>query len=354
MTLEQLSITHFRNLKKVNFCPSKQVNIVFGLNGSGKTSLLEAVYYIGHNRSFRSHLNRRIIHYDAERFQLFAKLINSSVGIEKSIDKTARLRINNQEVLTIAEITRHFPIQLIDTESYQLLDGGPEFRRQFLDWGVFYTEPAFIGHWKQCQKVIKQRNACLRAGLSPTEVQSWDEQLIEQAKVLNQLRQSYFKQYLAKLTEKLSGFPLYQAVKLDYYPGWTREKDYAELLKANYQRDSQLGYTSAGPHRADIRIKIDGIPCKDVFSRGQKKLFVALLRVVQAELLNESQNLASLLLIDDLSSELDREKQQQLLHLVKEAQLQTLITNIEDDYLRQELMNPALFHVEQGCIEQVG
>ena len=307
------------------------------------------------NRSFRSHINGRIIQKDKEAFQLYAEIGENVVGIEKNQSKQHHLRINQQDASSILPITQSFPIQLIDNSSFNLLDGGPELRRQFMDWGVFYMEHDFAFHWKSYQKVLKQRNSALRQGFAVKEVTIWDEELVRLTQIIQNHRKSYLTSYLALLNEFLAQDVLFSAVSMGYRQGWSGDQSFEEALSLNLQRDQSLGYTSTGLHRADISIRLDKKPIKDVLSRGQKKLFVSMMKLAQGILLENQRQIRATFLIDDLSAELDREKQAELMALFKEQDFQSFITNIDKEGVLPFICSSTdkLFHVERGkvCLE---
>ncbi len=148
MSISQLTIHHFRNLSKVQFEPQPGINFFFGANGSGKTSILEAIYFLGLGRSFRTHLIQRIIHQGSEQFLLLAQINNPDnpflVGMERSLQGEKKIRVNGESVNSVATIAKQLPLQLLSTESHRFFHDGPKVRRQYLDWGVFHVEHCLL------------------------------------------------------------------------------------------------------------------------------------------------------------------------------------------------------------------
>ena len=142
MTLKWLDITGFRNLS-AKFEPILGgFNYIYGDNGSGKTSLLEAIYYLSLGRSFRSHLTERIIQRSADKLSIFAQVALNEhqtipVGLERHVEGEMKLRLNGKDARSMTELMNVLPIQLIDSQCHHLLDSGPHFRRKYLNWGVF-------------------------------------------------------------------------------------------------------------------------------------------------------------------------------------------------------------------------
>ncbi len=197
--ITRVSIQNLRNLLQVDVAPAPHFNLLYGQNGSGKTSFLEAIYYIGLGRSFRTRLEVPALStMKRSEFSLFAQIQRENtvlpVGIERQLNGECRIRIAQENARSIFEITQILPIRLLNPDSRELLTGGSKLRRQFIDWGVFHVEPGFLRHWQHAQRILKQRNAALRQGASKTMVGLWDHELETVAQTLHPLRQSYLEQ----------------------------------------------------------------------------------------------------------------------------------------------------------------
>ena len=143
-SLAFLDISAFRNLSSVQIKPIENgFNFIYGNNGSGKTSLLEAIYYLSLGRSFRSSHLERVIQFSADKLSIFARLDQPnndtlSIGLQRNIEAELKIRIEGKDVFSIAELAHLLPVQLLDSQCHHLIDAGPAFRRKFVDWGVFY------------------------------------------------------------------------------------------------------------------------------------------------------------------------------------------------------------------------
>ena len=149
--------------------PSPRINILHGDNGSGKTSLLEAIHLLGMARSFRSTRLNPVISHEQGSCTVFGQVElgeeqSSALGISRDRSGEIRIRINGQSVRSAAELAETLPLQLINPDSFRLLEGAPKLRRQFLDWGVFHVEPRFLQAWQRLQQALRQRNSWLRHG----------------------------------------------------------------------------------------------------------------------------------------------------------------------------------------------
>ena len=169
MPLKRLSVTGVRNLQPVTLQPSPRINIVYGANGSGKSSLLEAIHLLGLARSFRSTRLQPVIQHGQDACTVFAEVlqisgITNSLGITRNKQADYQIRIDGQSVRSLAELAETLPLQIINPDSFRLLEGAPKQRRQYLDWGVFHVEHQFLPAWQRLQKSLKQRNSLLRRG----------------------------------------------------------------------------------------------------------------------------------------------------------------------------------------------
>lgn len=356
MSLHHLAIQQFRNLTAVaiELCP--KFNVFYGQNGSGKTSLLEAVHYLGLARSFRTHLHQRVIQHQREQFTLFAQIQSGQlipIGYERQRAGESRIRIAGDNISSPLELAKLLPLQLINSDSHRYLLSAPKFRRQFLDWGVFHVEPNFMPIWQRTHRALKQRNAAIKQRAPRHQIQLWDKELSINAEQLHQLRQQYVANFLPTFQQILQQLLGEIEIQPCYYAGWPEGHALEEMLQTGLSRDLDIGYTQYGPQRADLILKVSQLPAQDVLSQGQLKLAVYALRLAQGLVLQTSTQKACVFLIDDLPAELDHSKRQQVMSVLSELNSQVFITGIErDDLIRHLTENTAyqLFHVEHGSV----
>lgn len=359
MIVSSISVTGVRNLHPVTLKLSSKINIFFGENGSGKTSLLESVYFLGLAKSFRTHHIDSMISDGFLEARVVSKLMSNGSMINMGVSRTRHqgmtARINEKNIKTAASLAEHLPIQLINTDDFGLLDGGSKQRRNFLDWGVFHLEPKFFNCWKDIRHILRQRNAYLRHDtLDEVSLCAWNHELANLAKQLDAYRVEYlaalkavFKTVLAHLMPQMTD------LDFSYYRGWDKEKSLESVLHSSLARDRRLGYTQAGPQRADLRLRVQGKNVVEVLSRGQQKLVVCAMRIAQAYLLAEKKQQKCVFLIDDLSAELDLNHQKALCELLERLEAQVFITCIDPGALKTIWLpetSVSMFHVEHGCI----
>lgn len=358
MSLSKLVIHQFRNIHHASLTFNRNINIIVGPNGSGKTSVLEAIYFLGLGRSFRSHLTSRIVQHEHKEFTLFSEITQhdyiTPIGLQKSKNGDTILKINGAPSKKLANLTQYLPLQLITPESSTLLSGSPKNRRAFLDWGVFYHDPLFYHNWARIKRLLKQRNAALKQCKTYNELQVWDNELCMLSDKISVQRSAYFDQLLVLIKSTLKDFLPDFEITCQFFCGWDRKnKSLADYLRDNFLRDSQIGYTTAGPQKADIRFKISGYPVADVLSRGQLKLFVYALQLAQGLFLNSIDKKQCIFLIDDFSSELDQNKQQILAKHIADSGAQLFITVIEPDNIDKLFTQKnSVFHMKHGQITE--
>lgn len=358
MQLTQVEIQRVRNLNTVTLQPAEGLNLIVGSNASGKTSLLEAIYLLSHGRSFRTANIRSVIQYDTTNLQVFGKVKQDksashiNLGIERGATHT-HIRINQNTVNQTSRLASYLPVQVINPEAHHLLEQGPSQRRKFLDWGLFHVEPSFHENWQQFNRILKQRNAALRNKQSAKNVCLWDIPLIQSAEKLTTLRQRYVSElipYIENFTKRL----IEVIPEVKYQQGWSRDFSLKEALQRSLEHDCQQGFTRNGPHRADLRILVDGIPVQEQFSRGQKKLLVCALRLAQISHLKDRLDQLSIVLVDDLAAELDVTHRKRLLELLVESGAQLFITVTEAELIDATAwLSRKMFHVERGQVAEV-
>ncbi|QIQ20206.1 DNA replication/repair protein RecF [Zophobihabitans entericus] len=355
MAISRILIHHFRNITQADLQLSPHFNFLVGDNGSGKTSLLEAVYMLGHGRAFRHQQSNRVIQYEQPELVLHGKILlqdqQHTIGLSKSRSGENKVKIDGDEGFKIAELAQLLPIQLITPEGFDLLNGGPKYRRSFLDWGCFHHHPAFFSLWNNLRRLMKQRNAALRQVSRYDQIKHWDKELIPIAEQVSQIRAEYAEQIVPEIIKTSASFlPEYQ-LECQFYQGWDRQTSYAEILAHQFERDRQLTYTSLGPHKADLRLRVNHIPVEDLFSRGQLKLLMCALRLAQGEYYTTQSKQACIYLIDDFASELDQDKRQLLANRLKATQAQVFISAVSQDQITHMIdEKDKIFYVRSGII----
>lgn len=374
MALVKLQTEHFRNLSSspVSFSPS--FNLLYGENGSGKTSVLEAIGYLGLGRSFRVSRHQAVVSHGQQRLTVFGGLDRGAdaesgdegkgvvhrLGIARDIGhKETTLRVDGEGVRNLSSLAMHLPVSVIDPGVFDIVAGGPGKRRQFLDWAVFHVEPSFASVWQQCQRVTSQRNQTLRNGrLDEALLRVWDTQYATLSDRISEARRVTFERFKdafeALVREVDVGWT--QGLKLEFYPGWDTSQPLVDILSSHRDQERKMGHTLYGPNRADIRLKYQGRPVAETFSRGQQKTLVILMKIAQGMILSELGKQVTFLL-DDINAELDVGHRSMLARKLQALRCQVFITSIEapePEVLWPESDAPKyrMFHVEHGKLTE--
>ena len=361
MSLTRLRVQHLRNLQGVDINPSLRVNLIYGENGSGKTSLLEAINVLALGRSFRSHKHKPLISHQQPAFTIFGKVetgpgVEVPIGIQRNQQGEVQLKANGAKVNSIADLAIYLPVQVINADTFLLLEGSPKVRRQFIDWLVFHVEPQFYPHWKALQRCLKHRNSLLRRDrIDPFELSTWDQELVQLSEAIHRFRADSMALFMPLFEQLLQEFVVLDGLQLDYQRGWDKHKDYQQVLTEGLERDKRLGMTHAGSHRADLRISLNGQDAAEILSRGQQKLLVCALKIAQGLAFAQASGRKCIYLVDDLPAELDQQHRQRLTDWLYKMNTQVFITGVERETLLASWqdkpdINPTMFHVEHGRV----
>ncbi len=351
--LVTLEIEKLRSLRSAELEFGPGLNLIYGCNGAGKTSLLEAIFLLGRGRSFRTRSNERLIASGDPWARVVGRVESAGrqdlIGIELSRAEGIRARLSGRAPESLAELATAFPVQVIDPDVHKLIEEGSTRRRRWLDWGVFHVEPSFAIEWTRYQRALKQRNAALRDGDLRTEV--WDLELDRSGQALTQARERVVEALAprwSELCERLTSLEL----TMQFYRGWDAERPLIEALRDNVNRDRERGMTTVGPHRADLRLRCRGRLAREVLSRGQQKLGAVALTLAQLQWLKTDHGVVPTLLLDDPAAELDEGRLAGFIGEVQSLEAQLVVTSLSRE--ATPLGQPErLFHVEQGRVETV-
>ncbi len=352
MPLGWFRAENFRCLAAVELELDPRANLFVGPNASGKTSLLEAAFFLGRGRSFRSRRRDALIRHGQEEFLLAGRSEAAPaplmLGIRAGRDDT-EWRVGGAPAGGVADLAEQFPAQVIDPEVHKLLEEGPGRRRRFLDWGVFHVEPTFLDNWRRYHQALRQRNAALKQDCADEDLAAWEQELAPAGEELMRQRDSYLAR-LAGPLESIGLALLDRPITLVHGAGWDRERSLLETLRAGRERDRRYRATQSGPHRGDVAIHVGGRAAKDQVSRGQQKLVASALMLAQLEIQERLRPGRSALLLDDPAAELDRGNLARLMAIVRELPAQLWVTS-----LRPEIpglpIGARMFHVEQGIVK---
>jgi len=350
MAIEELQCHEFRNLKNATFTFNSKLNLIIGKNGSGKSSLLESIYTLSTSKSFRTQHLKNCITHNANKFILFGKYNNHTIGIQKESIKLLT-KVNNQIINKRSELAKIQSVLVIDSSSFDLLLGGKQKRREFLDWALFHVEPSFSDIWIKYKNILKQRNYLLR-NKNLKEIVYWDKYLINFNEQINQFRSDLLKKLIDEFRLKNKKNEILNKVTIEYSQGWKKNQAYQDALNEKLSIDIKRGFTSVGSHKCDIKFLIDNKEIKDIFSRGQTKLLVINLYLILMDYVYKNTKSRPIFIIDDLVAELDKNTIKDVIVSLVEKDYQVFVSSIEyDDFFKQLKIEKTVFHVKHGEIK---
>lgn len=347
--LAKVSIENFRRIDSAELSFDPRGTGILGANASGKTSLLESIFFLGHGRSFRSNERNKLLGSGQSYFRVVADITTSRgqliAGTEYAAGKTTT-KLAGQSISSVADIAEILPLQLIDPGVHRLIEEGSARRRRLLDWGVFHVKQDYLHYWRRYQRALQQRNAALRAGSELSVVQAWERELGECGEIVDVARRDYalsLASHFRELVEQLLGEPS----ELVYRRGWPADQTLEEALESARLKDQKLRVTTAGPHRADLAFKLRGSLARDWVSRGQQKMLASAFVLSQIQLRSEHALVPTCLLLDDPAAELDVDNLGKLLRAIDSVPSQLIVTSVSEAGLKGMHIGRK-FHVEQG------
>ena len=358
MQADQLLLKDFRNIPELDLSFHPHVNILYGQNAQGKTNLLEAVYFCATGRSHRTSYDKECIRY--QQPEAFIKLLytrRKQDTIELHLRRNGRkgVAFNKAPVRKIEDLFGCLSVIMFSPEDLSLIKNGPMQRRTFMDLEICQTDPVYLHTLKEYHRILKQRGQVLKQlnGFSFSYEESllpWDQQLAEKGVRLIQMRARFIEKLAdrtAKIHEKISHGT--EHLDLSYEKNMEADVDmFLEKLKNTVQRDIILGSTQTGPHRDDIAMMINGQDVRSYGSQGQQRTTALSMKLAEMELMEEAIGTPPILLLDDVMSELDQDRQTHMIQYIERCQTLITCTGVEDSIRR--LPVGARYLVENGTV----
>lgn len=358
MHITRLHIERVRNLQAVALHELQPFNIFYGPNGSGKTSILEAIHLLATGRSFRTHIPKNYIQNHKQDAIMFAQSISEKIGMQKMLSGEQIIKVNGDLIATQGQLAKLLPLQYLEPQSTDIIDYGAKPRRQLLDWLMFHVEPEFFNIWQYYSRALKQRNSLLKANrrLSLSEVEPWNVMLAEYGEILHRQRATVVERWVGYFNADLQQLLPDLNLQLEYVAGFHAETGLLNDLSNYHDKDLERGYTEYGPHRADLKLKTSLGDADAVLSRGQKKLLIMALKLSQIAMLHDC-NKETVVLLDDLTAELDLTAQQRLIKRLSQLGSQVFITTLDQKSVKNHLhdlsISYQMFNVENGQVRVV-
>lgn len=351
MVLKHIEYQGFRNLVDGEIEFADSFNFVIGDNGAGKTNLLEAIFYAGNASSFRDKEDHNLVGFDSEFLRVAAgadEERNAAIFLDSTKKK---LTLGGNNVPRISDFIGWLGITIMSIEDIWIIRGAPAKRRAFLDWTIAKTSPVYTASLIEYRKIVKQRNKFLQSlneGGSKDLLEVLDERLIETGNEIYKKRGAI----LPELKKHFTDFGMNFSVKkfnFDYQSICPNMRLDQDILKRVRHREVSLGQTVVGPHRDDLFFSIDGRAMQHYASEGEERAASISLKLAEADMLLEARGERPVLLLDEVSAELDNGKREILLDLVKgqvfyaSTQMPQISSSTADDR--------RFFYINGGAIE---
>jgi len=355
MKIKRLELANFRNYESLSVEFSDNVNILYGDNAAGKTNILEAIYMCATTRSQRQSKEKDMIKFGCEESHL--RMITADEVSERRIDmqlsrsKAKGVALDGQALVRAGQLFGLLGIISFCPDDLSMIKAGPAERRRFIDMEASQVDRLYMHNLSSYNKILAQRNNLLKQVSLNKELLGtldiWDEQLVEYGSYLIDKRAEFVEEL-----EEIAG-PVHKAVsgekediKVIYSPD-TSKKDFKDKLFLNRDRDIALTYTTTGPHRDDLEFEINGKNARTFGSQGQQRTTALSMKLAEIELVKKVSGKAPILLLDDVLSELDRNRQTQLLGFTQGVQTFITCTGVEE-FVKERTGINKVFKVGDG------
>ena len=350
--LYKLVLENFRCYRSLEQQFEAGTTIIDGENGSGKTALIEAIYWQSTGRSFRHHKSSDLIRHQQKQLTVFSEYRDATdhqrhlLGVRYTAQQKKNIKYNGEPVKRQTDVAQQFPVIAIDPGCFLWIDHAPGFRRSYLDWLVFHVEPHYLSLWKQTQKTQQQLNRLLKKGHT-RDLQVWQQQYAQLAQQTHKMRSQVFQSIQQRFAKLVGHFmPDIHALSLEYRKGW-RDEDLLQLLIHKQELHHKLGYIDIGIHKADLVCMSESQSAQVFLSRGQKKLIAIIMYVIFIELFESRHNKSPVICLDDIDSELDNRALKILSDYLQQQPRQLFITTVNASTIDQYFGHHQVFHVEQ-------
>lgn len=357
MKIESLELCNFRNYKSLDISFDKGTNLFYGDNAQGKTNILEAIYLCGTTKSHKGSRDKELIRFQEEESHIRMKIFrnDSSYKIDMHLkrSKPKGIAINGVPLKKAGELLGIANFVFFSPEDLNIIKNGPGERRRFIDMELCQLDKVYLYHLTSYNKVVMQRNKLLKDISFHPEYEDmldiWDAQLVQYGKKLIGARESFVKDLnhiIFEIHKKLSGQK--EELVIEYEKN-TGADELEEKLKATRGRDIRMKMSMTGPHRDDLCFSIKGVDIRKFGSQGQQRTAALSLKLSEIELVKRAIKDTPVLLLDDVLSELDRNRQQYLLDSIHDIQTLITCTGV-DEFVENKFQLNKVFHVMEGSV----
>ena len=357
MILKSLELANLRNYEELNISFDKGTNILYGDNAQGKTNILEAIYVSATTKSHKGSKDKEIINFDKEeahiRTYLEKENVETRVDMHLRKNKSKGIAIDGQKIKKAADLMGLLNVVFFSPEDLSIIKDGPAERRRFADMELCQLDSFYLYNLNHYNKIIGQRNKLLKDMYFQPELKEtlniWDSQLVSFGSKIIERREQFVKQLgdiIFDIHKKLSGGK--EELVIAYEPDVSIE-DFEKQMKYNQDKDIRLKQTTTGPHRDDFSFVVNGVDIRKYGSQGQQRTAALSLKLSEIELVKKISKDTPVLLLDDVLSELDSNRQNYLLNSI--GNIQTIITCTGfDEFINNRFEINKIFKVTNGTV----
>lgn len=361
MMIKSLELADFRNYEVLDISFDKGTNILYGDNAQGKTNILEAIYVSATTKSHKGSKDKEIINFSKEeahiRTYLEKEAVEYRVDMHLRKNRSKGIAIDGQKIKKAADLLGLLNVVFFSPEDLSIIKNGPSERRRFADMELCQLDGFYLYNLNNYNKIINQRNKLLKdmyfnQNLRET-LNIWDSQLVSYGSKIIERREAFAQQLcdiIGEIHSKLSGGKEELIVK--YEPDVTIEQ-FEDKMKENQEKDIRFKLTSTGPHRDDFSFVVNGIDIRKYGSQGQQRTAALSLKLSEIELVKKIAKDTPVLLLDDVLSELDSNRQNYLLNSI--GDIQTIITCTGlDEFINNRFEINRVYNITNGVAEMKG
>ena len=357
MIIKSLELQNFRNYEELKIEFSSGTNILYGLNAQGKTNILEAIYISATTKSHKNSKDREIIKFNNEeahiRTVIYKNEVEEKIDMHLRKSKSKGIAINNKKIKKAAELLGLLNVVLFSPEDLGIIKNGPSERRRFIDMELCQLDNFYLYNLNNYNKIVNQRNKLIKDLYLNPDLQDtlsiWDSQLISFGSKIIERRRSFILQIneiINEIHSRLTGNV--EKLIIKYEPD-VLEIEYEEKLKLSKYKDIKLKQTTVGPHRDDFSFIINDNDVRKYGSQGQQRTAALSLKLAEIELVKKTIKDTPVLLLDDVLSELDSNRQNYLLNNIKDIQTIITCTGL-DEFINNRFEINKIFNVNNGSI----
>lgn len=365
MYLRKLTLYNFKNYSEASLEFSEKINCFTGRNGSGKTNLLDAIYYLSFTKSYFNLIDGQNIRHGEDYFAIHGQFVrngngNDEVSCIQSRNQKKQFRINTKDYERMADHIGAFPLVMVSPYDRDMINEGSELRRKYMDSVISQFDRMYLDDLITYNKALAQRNALLKdfaekRYYDKTSLEIWDEQMAGPAARIFARRNVFIEGFLPVFRRYFEFISNGRDVVDIAYASDLRDSSLDAMLKSGLQRDLSARFTTSGIHKDDLEFSIGGYPVKKFGSQGQQKSFVLAIKLAQFDYTQAVKGYKPILLLDDIFDKLDNERVSQLIQLVGDNSFgQVFITDTQPERVNKIFESAStdhkLFTVNQGVV----